>query len=133
MPFHFTVKFQYPLIVSDQMYILKQEIVIEQKSIDKAQEENKKSEKKTHRFLVLLRKMKEKRLRRSYQMNINHYLYPKNYNHSISTFSFNMHHFNQKAYFHLIDTFSINRHIFIQQTHFQSINTFNIYIQYEGL
>ena len=34
---------------------------------------------KTHRFLVLLRKMKENKLKRSYQMNMNHYLYPKNY------------------------------------------------------
>ena len=34
---------------------------------------------KTHRFLVLLRKIKENKLKRSYQMNMNYYLYPKNY------------------------------------------------------
>ena len=32
---------------------------------------------KTHRFFVLLRNIKEKKLRRSYQMNMNHYLYQK--------------------------------------------------------
>ena len=44
---------------------------------------------KNHRFLVFLRKMKEKKLRRSYQMNMNHYLYPKYYDPSIDTFLFN--------------------------------------------
>ena len=32
-------------------------------------------------------------------MNINHYLYPKDYDPSINTSAFNMHNFNQKAYF----------------------------------
>ena len=41
----------------------------------------------THRFLVFLRKMKANKLRRSYQMNINHYLYPNDYDPSIGTFS----------------------------------------------
>ena len=45
---------------------------------------------KTHKFLVFLRKMKKKKLRRSNQMNINYYLYSKDYDSSIGTFSFNM-------------------------------------------
>ena len=49
----------------------------------------------THRFLVFLRKMKANKLRRSYQMNINHYLYPNDYDPSTCTFSFNMHIFDQ--------------------------------------
>ena len=50
---------------------------------------------KTYMFLVFLRKKKEKKLRKSYQMNMNHYLYPKDYD-------------------PWIGTFSVNRHIFIQ-------------------
>ena len=40
----------------------------------------------TYGFLVFLWKMKEKKLRKSYQMNMNHYLYPKDYNPSTGTF-----------------------------------------------
>ena len=41
-------------------------------------------------FFVFLRKMKKKKLRKGYQMNMNHYLYPNDFDHSICTFSFNM-------------------------------------------
>ena len=56
---------------------------------------------------------------------MNHYLYPKDYNPSTSTFSFNMHIFIQYAHFRSIDTFSFNIHIFIQHAHFQSMDTFS--------
>ena len=52
----------------------------------------------THKFFVLLIKMNEKELKRSYQMNMNYNLFPKDYD-------------------PLIDTFSINKHIFIQNRH----------------
>ena len=66
----------------------------------------------THKFLVFLRNMKEKQLRRSYQMNMNHYLYAKDYDLSTCGFSVNRHIF-------------INRYIFGQQKPFRSINTFS--------
>ena len=50
---------------------------------------------KTYMFLVFLRKKKERKLRKSYQMNMNHYLYPKDYDPSIGTFSVNRHIFIQ--------------------------------------
>ena len=50
---------------------------------------------KTHKFLVFPRNTKEKKLRRSYKMNMNHYLYLMDYDPSTNTFSFNMHIFGQ--------------------------------------
>ena len=50
---------------------------------------------KTHRFLMFLRKIKDKKLKKSYQMNINYYLYPKDYDPSVGTFSFNRYIFVQ--------------------------------------
>ena len=47
-----------------------------------------------HKFLVFLRKMKDKKFRRSYQMNMNHYLYRNDYDSLTDTFSFNMHLFS---------------------------------------
>ena len=42
---------------------------------------------------------------------MNHYLYSKDYDLSIGTFSFNMRIFDQWTHFHLIGTFSVNRHV----------------------
>ena len=75
---------------------------------------------KTHKFLVFLRKMKMKKLRKSCQIYINHYLNLKDYDLSINTYSFNKYIFIQYAHFrsidtfHSIDTFSVNRNLFIQ-------------------
>ena len=108
------VKFHYTLTVSHKMYMLKQKIVIEREVSVRHKEANEKHEKKTRRFLMFLRKMKMKKLRRSYQINMNYFLYPKDYDSSIDTFSFNMHIFGQYTHFHLIGIFSVNRYIFIQ-------------------
>ena len=50
---------------------------------------------KTHRFLMFLRKIKDKKLKKSYQMNINYCLYLKDYDPSVGTFSFNRYIFVQ--------------------------------------
>ena len=70
--------------------MLKQKIVIEREVSVRRKDENEKYEKKTRRFLMFLRKMKRKKLRRSYQIIINYCLYSKDYDSSIGTFSFNM-------------------------------------------
>ena len=101
------VKFHYTLTVSHKIYMLKQKIVIERKVLVRHKEENEKYEKKTRRFLMFLRKMKRKKLKRSYQINMNYYLYPKDYNPLIGTFSFNMYIFGHR---HIL----VNRHIFGQ-------------------
>ena len=75
--------------------MLKQKIVIEREVSVRHKEGNEKYEKKIRRFLMFLRKMKRKKLRRSYQINMNYSLYPKDYDNSIGTFSFNMHVFGQ--------------------------------------
>ena len=46
-------------------------------------------------FSVFLRKVKENKLRRSYEINMNYYLYLKDYDPSIDTFLFSMHIFGQ--------------------------------------
>ena len=74
----------------------------------------------THRFILFLRKMKEKKLRRSYQMNMNHYSYPNNYESSICTFSVN------RYFFFSIDTFLFNMHIFVQQAYFHTSGNFSV-------
>ena len=87
-------------------------------------------------FLVFLSQMNKKNLRRSYQMNMNHYLYPKDYDSSTNTFSFNMHIFDQQIHFHSIGTFSVkkrllfNRLIFGQQAYFciSNLNGYNLSI-----
>ena len=87
--------------------MLKEKVVIERKVSVRHKEENEKYEKKTRRFLLFLRKMKRKKLKRSYQININYCLYPKDYNPLIDTFLV-------IGTFWSIDTFSFNRHIFGQ-------------------
>ena len=71
-------------LISGRFYYLTKKIILQIEVLEKS-----------HRFLVFLRNMKEKKLRRSYQMNMNHYLYLKDYNPSTGIFSFNMHIFGQ--------------------------------------
>ena len=56
-------------------------------------------------------------------MNINHYLYPKDYDPSTNTFLFNTHILDQYVHFHSIGTLSVNKHFFFFFLKW-SINTF---------